>query len=446
MLDTVCDSSRTLKQHFVDVLSVISLRRDTGLTHELMIRKFGQDQMKWNESGFRPPLCTYRLNWARITSWGWWDDWDDTVLQTQDSKFEPWRSEGEHATSRSRREAPHNTDFHTWMGKKHFGFFQTAETGNQTPNSGVKSSGAYHYPRAPALTRTRGDRLHHQGTQQRNHIYGSLYKPILIWCWPKVEDDGPTLNEHWFSVSCSLSMTDITDTKQGWASWDGSGQLIMACLISVDMIYEQATGLVAQCWSSVHFIGLSVKFPTCSFTSFTCIYLVATAHGSWKGSHGSDHLAMAHTKQSLGPWFMEEIICLMDAITQLMAHGSNYSVYGSNHSAQGSWKQSPGSWLMEAITRLMAQGNNSYAHGSRKQSLGAWLMVKIIWRMAHESNHLAHGSWKQSLGSWLMEELSLAHGSWKLSLGSWLMEAITWLMAHGISHLAHGSWKQSLGP
>ena len=58
---------------------------------------------KWNESSFRPPLCTYRLNWARRTSWWWWDDWDDTVLQTQDSKFEPWRSEAEHATSRSRR-------------------------------------------------------------------------------------------------------------------------------------------------------------------------------------------------------------------------------------------------------------------------------------------------------------------------------------------------------
>ena len=60
-------------------------------------------EMKWNESGFRPPLCTYRLNWAKRTSWGWWDDWDDTVLQTQDPKFEPWRSEVEHATSRSRR-------------------------------------------------------------------------------------------------------------------------------------------------------------------------------------------------------------------------------------------------------------------------------------------------------------------------------------------------------
>ena len=62
-----------------------------------------KNEMKWNESGFRPPLCTYRLNWARRSSWGWWDEWDDTFLQTQDSKFEPWRSEAEHATSRSRR-------------------------------------------------------------------------------------------------------------------------------------------------------------------------------------------------------------------------------------------------------------------------------------------------------------------------------------------------------
>ena len=36
------------------------------------------------------------------------------------------------------------------MGKKHFRFFQTAETGNRTPNSGVQGSGANHYPRAPA--------------------------------------------------------------------------------------------------------------------------------------------------------------------------------------------------------------------------------------------------------------------------------------------------------
>ena len=45
-------------------------------------------------------------------------------------------------------EAPH--EFYTWMGKKHFCFFQTAETGNRTPNSSVKGNGANHYPRAPA--------------------------------------------------------------------------------------------------------------------------------------------------------------------------------------------------------------------------------------------------------------------------------------------------------
>ena len=46
-------------------------------------------------------------------------------------------------------EAPHNTNFHTRMAKKQFCFFQTAETGNRTPHSGVKGSGANHYPSAP---------------------------------------------------------------------------------------------------------------------------------------------------------------------------------------------------------------------------------------------------------------------------------------------------------
>ena len=41
------------------------------------------------------------------------------------------------------------------MGKKQFCFFQTAETGNRTPDSGVKGSGANHYPRAPAPSTNR---------------------------------------------------------------------------------------------------------------------------------------------------------------------------------------------------------------------------------------------------------------------------------------------------
>ena len=119
---------------------------------------------KWNESGFRPPSCTFRLNWARRTSWGWWDDWDDTVLQTQDSKFEPWRSKAEHATSRSRR-LPTILTFTRGWGRNIFCFLQTAETGNRTPDSGVKGSGANHYPRAPALV----------NAQQKNFCRSSLW-------------------------------------------------------------------------------------------------------------------------------------------------------------------------------------------------------------------------------------------------------------------------------
>ena len=87
-------------------------------------------EMKWNESGFRPPLCTYRLNWARRTSWGWWDDWDDTVLQTQDSKFEPWRSEAEHATSRSRR-LPTILTFTRGWGRNNFVSFKPPKPGTE---------------------------------------------------------------------------------------------------------------------------------------------------------------------------------------------------------------------------------------------------------------------------------------------------------------------------
>ena len=86
--------------------------------------------MKWNESGFRPPLCTYRLNWARRTSWGWRDDWDDTVLQTQDSKFEPWRSEAEHATSRSRR-LPTILTFTRGWGRNIFVSFKLPSPGTE---------------------------------------------------------------------------------------------------------------------------------------------------------------------------------------------------------------------------------------------------------------------------------------------------------------------------
>ena len=85
---------------------------------------------KWNESGFKPLLCTYRLNWARRTSWGWWDEWDDTALQTHDSKFEPWRSEAEHATSRSRK-LPTILSFTSGWGRNILVSFKPPRPGNE---------------------------------------------------------------------------------------------------------------------------------------------------------------------------------------------------------------------------------------------------------------------------------------------------------------------------
>ena len=166
----------------------------------------------WNETGFRPPLCTYRLNWARRTSGGWWDDWDDTVLQTQDSKFEPWRSEAEHATSRSRW-LPTILTFTRGWGRNIFCFFQTAETGNRTPNSGVKSSGANHYPRAPALAQLEnqvGNFFSQWSVIQMYRCALLRYAlprdvdPMMCKCWVSVADAAPTLTQHCVNVSFML--------------------------------------------------------------------------------------------------------------------------------------------------------------------------------------------------------------------------------------------------
>ena len=146
---------------------------------------------KWNESGFRPPLCTYRLNWARRTSWGWWDDWDDTVLQTQDSKFEPWRSETEHATSRSRR-LPTILTFTRGWGRNNFVSFKPPRPGTEPWTLAWK---------AAVLTTTLGPPPLYMGgsTETGKPICPGYYRqkldaePMLVKCWPTVCKVGPTL-------------------------------------------------------------------------------------------------------------------------------------------------------------------------------------------------------------------------------------------------------------
>ena len=151
--------------------------------------------MKWNESGIRPPLCTYRLNWARRTSWGWWDDWDDTVLQTQDSKFEPWRSEAEHATSRSRR-LPTILTFTRGWGRHNFVSFKPPRPGTEPrtlawkaavltttlgppPSSGWRavSSHSSHHPQDVLLTRF--SQFVHKSDLKLHFIYTCLITTIF---------------------------------------------------------------------------------------------------------------------------------------------------------------------------------------------------------------------------------------------------------------------------
>ena len=114
-----------------NILFVLSYVLPEPLNYmQCQLKKFAGCKKKWNESGFRPPLCTYRLNWARRTSWGWWDEWDDTVLQTQDSKFAPWRCEAGHATSRSRR-LPTILSFTRGWGRNIFVSFKPPRPGTE---------------------------------------------------------------------------------------------------------------------------------------------------------------------------------------------------------------------------------------------------------------------------------------------------------------------------
>ena len=159
-------------------------------------------EMKWNESGFRPPLCTYRLNWARRTSWGWWDDWDDTVLQTQDSKFEPWRSEAEHATSRSRR-LPTILTFTHRGGRNIFVSFKPPRPGTEPRTLAWK---------AVVLTTTlgppRGWKWNEWGFMPPIvHILDGPYSKRSSYVGlmlAHVVDGGPTINQHWSNVLCLL--------------------------------------------------------------------------------------------------------------------------------------------------------------------------------------------------------------------------------------------------
>ena len=93
--------------------------------------------------------CAHRLNWVRITYWRWWYEWDGSALQTQDSKFEPWRSEGECASSRLSR-LPTILNLYEWAGKKYVVSLEP-ECHGGAPNHGLRRSKQAALTTAPGL-------------------------------------------------------------------------------------------------------------------------------------------------------------------------------------------------------------------------------------------------------------------------------------------------------
>ena len=98
-------------------------------------------------------LGTNMLNWAERISWGWWDDWNNTFLQTNYSKFDPWRSEAEHANSRSQRLLTVLNLYELAGKKRYFCFFETwmPERGTNLRSPTSQACCSNHCTRAPAL-------------------------------------------------------------------------------------------------------------------------------------------------------------------------------------------------------------------------------------------------------------------------------------------------------
>ena len=95
----------------------------------------------------------------------WCDEKDDTALQTQDSKFKPWRSEAEHATSRPRT-LPTTLSFTSGRRRNIFVSFKPPRPGNENRKGKVVM-----------LTTTLGHRSH--GTESVTKTKKKNLQPIF---------------------------------------------------------------------------------------------------------------------------------------------------------------------------------------------------------------------------------------------------------------------------
>ena len=82
IVDVYSQLSRTSKQRWGWI-------RDQRNLDQVLLKSISDvHAQKWNERDFSPPLCTYRLNSANRTSWGWWDEWVDTARTDKHTTYE----------------------------------------------------------------------------------------------------------------------------------------------------------------------------------------------------------------------------------------------------------------------------------------------------------------------------------------------------------------------
>ena len=75
-------------------------------------------------------------------------------------------------------------------------------------------------------------------------------KPMLIYCWPRFEDDGPTINQHWFSVSCLLGVKAYTPLHGNENKLFISGINVYQCRTCMSLILFLAARYIEKCYSN----------------------------------------------------------------------------------------------------------------------------------------------------------------------------------------------------
>ena len=101
-------------------------------------------RMKRNEWGFRPPLCTFRLNWARMVRWMRWHCPPNTRFKIR--ALAAWGR----ARYLSVTEVPHNIESLRVSGEETFCFFETwRPEWELNPRSPTFQAGSFNHSTKP---------------------------------------------------------------------------------------------------------------------------------------------------------------------------------------------------------------------------------------------------------------------------------------------------------